>query len=118
MNKFRNEKLVKLGEAEILLRPTFKKIAQTEFKLGSIAGIAIKVSGEDKINSQFPISMIAEIFFINQAEEKYSLDQIFDLVLEEGYQSCRAQVLEFLVLITAGKKVNEQLQQDTQEKKV
>jgi len=118
MNKFRNEKLVKLGDAEILLRPSFKKIAQTEFKLGSIAGIAIQVSSDDKAKSQFPISMMAEIFFINQVEEKYSLDQIFDLVLEEGYQSCRAQVLEFLVLITAGRKVNEQLQQEQQEKKV
>jgi hypothetical protein len=119
MNKFRNEKKITLGEVEILLRPTFANIATVETELGSIAALAIKISsGKENSDSQVPINLIAKFFYLMQVEEKYSQEDIFQMVIEEGYQSCRIQLLQFFILLTAGKKSMALMDQAQQEKKV
>lgn len=119
MNKFRNEKKIVLDEVEILLRPTFANLATVEGEIGSIAGLAIKIStAKDEVSSHLSLSLIAKFFYLMQADKKYSLDDIFQLVLDEGYQSCRVQLLQFFILLTAGKKGMEKIEQAEQEKKV
>lgn len=113
-NTFRNEQIVKLGDKEILLRPTFENIAAMEAEMGGIAYLAFKygkgvnvdtkqIDPEISAKSYPPLSETAKIIFHNQAEKLYTLDQIFQMVLEEGIRASATIVL-FLVKMTAGNK--------------
>ncbi len=119
VNKNKNELMLMLAGEEILLRPTFDSLTKTENEIGSIASLAVKMSGE-KINSlQIPFSQIIKIFFLNQAQERApkSLETIYTLCTEEGYSNCFIQLIQFVLLMTAGQKTNENISKE-QEKKV
>lgn len=98
-NKFRNEVEISLGGEKILLRPTFENIAKTESNVGSISYLAWKfsrgvslddkgkvdpqsLSSEAAVKSLPSLSEATQIIFYNQAEPKFSIEDIWDLVLK------------------------------------
>lgn len=114
-NKFRNEMLLTIGGEEILLRPTFKNIAAMENAMGGVAHLAFKfgkgvdadtkkIDAELSAKSLPSITDAAQIFFFNQAEPKFTLEEIHELCLQEGIRVCVQAVL-FLVRVTAGNKM-------------
>jgi len=102
MNKFKNEMIIKMGEVEILLRPTFENIANMEGDIGGLAYIAHKFTKPGK--GMMGINEAAKIIFYNQAEKNYSLDEIWELVSDEGIQII-GPVMQFLTKITMGNKM-------------
>jgi len=101
MNPFRNEYELSLGGKKILLRPTFDNIAATEAAIGSISYLGYKYSlghraakearekgvmlkAEDYAKTMPALSEMALIIFHNQAEKKFSMEEIWDLVQLEG----------------------------------
>lgn len=127
-NKFRNEMEIKLGGETILLRPTFENIAAMESFVGSVAwlgwkfsrgvrvgadGKAIKqnVITEEAIKAIPTLSDSAKIIYYNQAacraddptQKKFSLEEIWDLVLQEGTPVVK-HITMYLAGVTAGSK--------------
>lgn len=104
-NKFRNEKEIQLGEKTILLRPTFANLSTVESTIGPVASIAVKISEAKKASeAQIPLVNLCTIIHLCQADKKMTIEEVFDLCVEEGYPSVKRQVMEFLIIITAGKK--------------
>lgn len=117
-NKFKNEMEITLAGEVILLRPTFENLAAMESKLGGVAylaykfgqGIDIETGNIDQLKSAKAMPSMtetAQIIFYNQAEKKYSLEEIYDLCLDEGVRVCAKAVL-FLVKMTAGNKLQKE----------
>lgn len=117
-NKARNELEINLGGNKILLRPTFENMAAMESDMGSIASLAFKFGkGVDaatgKVDPQAAalslpsITETTKIFYYNQAEKKYSLEEMFEMVMAEGIQISIKAVM-FLTLCTAGNKFQKQ----------
>ena len=113
-NQFRNEMVIDFGEEKILLRPTFENVAAMESDLGGVAYLAFKYGQGIDINTKKvdpiasakslpPISEAAKIIYYNQAEKKFTLEQIFQMCLDVGLK-CSAQAVMFLVRVTAGNK--------------
>lgn len=111
-NKFRNEMEIKLGPEKILLRPTFENIAATEANVGALQYLAVKSSrGMKDPKHGLSMSEIAQIIYYNQAavnsedvtKKKFSLEQIWDLVMQEGLYLFQP-MLVFLARMTAGNK--------------
>lgn len=111
-NKFRNEMEIKLGPEKILLRPTFENIAATESNVGALQYLAVKSSrGIKDPKHGLSMSEIAQIIYYNQAatdptdvnKKKYSLEQIWDLTMQEGLYLFQP-ILIFLARMTAGNK--------------
>lgn len=111
-NKFRNELELELAGEKILLRPTFENMAMMENALGSISYLVFKygknlaadLTESSMMQSLPPLTHTAQIIFFNQAEKKYSLEEIYEKCLTEGAK-CGAQVLLFLVRCTSGNKL-------------
>jgi hypothetical protein len=115
-NLARNEMLIELGAEKILLRPTFENLSAMESKLGGMASLTFKyaknVDGFDdvskidveKMSKSFPsFSEATQIIYYNQAEKKFTLEQIHELVMETGVKGL-VQVVTFLVRATMGSK--------------
>ena len=100
-NKFRNEIEISLGDEVILLRPTFENIAMTETHIGSISYLAWKFSrgvrmgddgkvdpkslnSEETIKSLPSLTEISQVIYYNQADRKFTLEQVWDLVMGSG----------------------------------
>lgn len=137
-NKFRNEMEITVGGQKILLRPTFENLAAMESVLGSLAylgwkysrGVVIDKKGnvqtnmEQAIRSLPPLSDAAKIIFFNQAAtrpddptlKKYSLEEIWAFVLEEG-TSVTKQVVQYLARVTAGNKTLDGIGDDEDKEK-
>ncbi len=118
-NKFKNEMIVHAGGEEILLRPTFSNIAAMENAMGGVAWLAFKFGKGVEVNTKDPnakpdpeksakslptMTETAQIIFFNQAEPKFSQEEILELCLAEGIKICFQAVL-FLVKVTAGNKL-------------
>lgn len=103
MNPFKNEKVIKLGGVEILLRPDFENMAALEEAVGSMAylgyrfsrGARIKGQGgslEEIVKAMPTMTECAQIIYYSQAarnetdatKRKFSLEEIWSLVQEEG----------------------------------
>lgn len=100
MNQFRNEMEIELAGVKILLRPTFSNIASMESDVGSVSYLVWKFSRgvqnqnkptganpkemEEAVKYMPSMSEAAKIIFHNQAEKKYSIDEIWELVLKSG----------------------------------
>lgn len=137
-NKFRNEMEITVGGQKILLRPTFENLAAMESVLGSLAylgwkysrGVVLEKDGTIKTNMEMairslpPLSDAAKIIFFNQAAtkpedptlKKYSLEEIWALVLEEGTPVTK-QVVQYLARVTAGNKTLEGMGGDEEKEK-
>ena len=121
-NKFRNEMEITLGGVPILLRPTFENIAAMESHVGSLAWLTWKYSRgarvtkegsslESAIKSLPSLSECAQIIYYNQVAtkegdptlKKYSLEEIWQLVMQEG-MGLSGKVLEFLGRVASGGK--------------
>jgi len=99
-NKFRNEMVVKVGDVEILLRPSFENCANLEAALGyGLPSLAFALA-KQKLPT---LTEVAKVIFFCQAEKKLTLEQIWDLMMVEGVASS-TQVLIFIGQITAGDK--------------
>lgn len=114
-NVFKNEMEIELAGEKILLRPTFQNLASMESLLGGLPYLAFKYGkGFDvatgktdqalSVKSMPPMTEVAQIVYLNQAEKKYTLEQVHDLVLGEGIKACASIVL-YLVRCTAGNKL-------------
>lgn len=136
-NKFRNELEVKLGGVDILLRPTFENLSAMESDIGGIGYLGYKFSrgvrlenGKLKEDTETAIKNLptlteaAKIIFHNQAatdpndstKKKYSLEEIWDMVLIEGASVSR-QVMKYVVLLTAGDKNRSNVDELNEEEK-
>jgi hypothetical protein len=105
MNKFKNEKVIKLGEVEILLRPTFMNCADLEAGLGyGLPMLAYNLAQKKLPN----MTDLAKVIYFCQAERTKSLEEIWDLVQSEGMMIA-GPVLEFIGQITAGDKTAPEL---------
>jgi hypothetical protein len=122
-NKFRNELEITLGGEKILLRPTFENIAAMENNVGSVAYLTWKFSrgirsvdgkslaSDAAVRSMPSMNEAAKIIYYNQAAhkqgdptlKKYNLEEIWQLILEEGAGVAKHIIL-FLGRITAGNK--------------
>lgn len=126
-NKYRNEMEINLAGEKILLRPTFENIAAMESNVGSVAwltwrysrGVKFKDGKVDKasmaseaaIKAIPSLSETAQIIYFNQAalnptdatQKKYSLEEIWSLVMAEGAK-VTGQIVLYLGRITAGNK--------------
>lgn len=114
-NKFRNEMEIKCGSEKILLRPTFENIAATEANVGALQYLAVKSSrGIKDPKHGLTMSEIAQIIYFNQAatdpsdvtKKKFSLEQIWDLTMQEGLYLFKP-ILIFLARMTAGNKYSD-----------
>ncbi len=127
-NPNRNELLVTVGGVDILLRPTFENISSMESVMGGVAylnwkfskgmaGITKEDSAQDRVRKFDPKSMpsmteLAQVIFFNQVatneddptKKKYSLEQIWDLVLKEGI-SVMPKITMFIAMMTMGDKL-------------
>ena len=113
-NKFKNEMEIEIGGEKILLRPTFENLAAMESKMGGLAYLAFKygqgIDVETKTVNHLmsakampPMTDTAQIIYFNQAEKKFTIEQIHELCLDEGIKVC-AQAVLFLVRCSAGNK--------------
>jgi hypothetical protein len=114
-NKFKNEMLIEVGGEKILLRPTFENLAAMESKMGGLAYLAFKFGQGIDIESKTVDALksakampsmtdTAQIIYFNQAEKKFSQEEIFDFCLADGIKVC-AQAVLFLVRCSAGNKL-------------
>jgi len=109
---------IELAKVKILLRPTFENIAAMEENVGSIAWLGWKYSRgigtKDAVKSIPSMSEVAKIIYFNQAatkaddvtQKKFSLEEIWDLVLQEG-AGVSSKIMLYLGRITAGNKADE-----------
>ena len=127
MNPFRNEATIKLGEVEILLRPTFENVAAMERSLGSLVylghrfskGLRLRMAAESKglpvhtddLAKCMPtLTELAEIIYYNQAarreddqtKRKYSLEEIWAMVSDEGIKISN-EVITYVNKIASGR---------------
>lgn len=106
MNKFKNEKVIKLGEVEILLRPTFLNCADLETALGQGLPMLAYSLAQKKLPTMTDLAKV--IYFCQADRTKYSLEEIWELVQCEGMMVA-GPVLEFIGQITAGDKTAPEL---------
>lgn len=113
-NKTRNEMMLDLAGEKILLRPTFDNLAAMESKMGGIAYLAFKFGGgveiasgkisQDAAAKAMPsMTDAAQIIYFNQAEKKFTQEEIFEMCLNTGLKVC-AEVVMFLARVSAGNK--------------
>lgn len=123
-NKLRNELELTLGSEKILLRPTFENVAAMEANVGSVAYLGWKYSRgvkikdgkiehnmNDAVKALPSMAEAAQIIYYNQAAtkpedptlKKFSLEEIWELVLEEG-ASVTKTVVVYLTRLTSGQK--------------
>jgi hypothetical protein len=110
MNPVRNEYEISVGGEVILLRPTFQNIAAMENAVGGLNYLAWKFSrgsigkqiNVERLVKDLPyMTELAQVIFYNQAEKKFTLEQIWELVKAEG-ADLTIPVSKFLGRITAG----------------
>lgn len=128
MNNARNEVTIDLAGEKIILRPTFENIAAMESNLGGISYLGWKFSRGAKLDSNgnpvmdygqaaknLPsMSEIAQIIYYNQAAtkaddptlKKYSLEEVFNLVVRTGQAKVVAPITMFITKLLAGDKLN------------
>lgn len=99
-NKFRNEKEIEVAGVKILLRPTFQNVADLE----NILGRGIPMLAYELSKRTIPkLTECALVVFHCQAEKKYTLEEIWDLVSSHG-ALITTDVLTFIAQITNGDK--------------
>lgn len=124
----RNEKKIKLGSKEILLRPTFENMIATENEVGGISYLAwrfanISAKGatiEERLKNLPTMTEMAKIIYLNQASvnptdenlKKYSLQEIWAMVLEEGLSTVKDSLTDYISLMAAGNKHQEELTEE------
>ncbi len=131
-NVKRNEMEIQVGPEKILLRPTFENLATLEAKVGSLSylgwkfsrGVRVKRESttdfkmDRTLNSELAKDMpslteVAQIIYICQAstdpqdinKKKFSIEQIWDLVIGEGTVMVN-RLLPFLAKLCAGNKLS------------
>jgi len=98
MNPYKNEKLIKFGEVEILLRPTFENIAAFESSVITLDEFSIRL-----VKGKTPgLAVLVQAIYFFQAEKKYNLEQINQMLQDSIGIQVNAQVLPFLGSVTAG----------------
>lgn len=120
MNIFKNETELKIGDETILIRPTFENLAEMESNVGSVTYLSWKFSqgvkknrdgsvDRDSLNSRETIqalpslSEITEIIYYNQAEKKFSKEEIFRLIVEnKAMQPMMIQVTIYIGKMLTG----------------
>lgn len=130
MNPIKNEYIVKLGEEEILLRPTFENLAALETNVGSVAYLGWlygrqfadkDASLEEKVKMAPPMTKSVEIIYWCQAardpddpnQRKYSREEIFEKVIDTVGVRIKDDVILFLGKAGAGgKRVSEEKKDD------
>ena len=114
-NKFKNEMEIELAGEKILLRPNFENLAMMETKMGGVAYLAYKYGGGYDVETGKidpakaakalpPLTDAAQIIYFNQAEKKYTLEEIHSMLLQTGIKACFSVVM-FLARCTAGNKL-------------
>lgn len=99
-NAYKNEKMIKIGEVEILLRPTFENLAAFESTVISLDEFSFRL-----IKGRLPtLSQLVQAIYYFQAEKKLTLEEVNCLVQNnEGVQVNRL-ILPFLAGCIAGHK--------------
>lgn len=111
MNKLKNEYILKLGEKEILLRPTFSNLTHVESSVGSLTYIAYLITaGSKDPKKTLSFTDVAKIVYFCQANKKVdgspelSLDDVWELIQEAGAFRVYGEVSIFISQVTAGNK--------------
>lgn len=129
MNAIKNEHIIKLGEVEILLRPTFENIEAVETALGAVSYLGWKYSSyektfEQKVKSLPPATELAKIIYYSQAAKKedgtykLSLNEIWEMLIDNGIKrEIINGVIIFLGKMTVGAKFNSAEEVVAEEKK-
>lgn len=107
-NPLKNEKMVKLGEVEILLRPTFENCANLESSLGyGLPMLAYNLSKKQLP----PMTDLTKVIYHCQVKKEHSLEKIWELVMAEG-MGVAGPILEFIGQITAGDRSQPELSEN------
>lgn len=114
MNPFKNEKQIKLGEVEILLRPSFENVAALENNVEPVMAITQRLT---KGAAKVPITLLAQIIYYCQAARKpenleayyYSLEEIWTMLQTTGSAEIFNPVLVFIGQVFAGDKTANEL---------
>ncbi len=114
-NQYKNEMEITLGGEKILLRPTFENMAALETALGSIPFLMWKFGkGYDPVKGVIDPELAAkslpgfaectQIIYTNQAEKKFTRDQIFEMVCNVGI-SIAPQMVVYISKSASGNKM-------------
>ena len=110
-NKFKNEKVIKIGEVSILLRPTFENISRLEAELGGVQYLAFKYaqgmearSKLEKIKFMPQLTECARIIYICQAEKTFTIDEVYEK-LQDDFAGVQAGLLQFITGMMGGNKM-------------
>lgn len=100
MNSYKNEKIIKIGGQDILLRPTFENCEALETALG----FGLPVLAHNLSKQKLPgMSDMAKVIYHCQAQKLITQEEIWKLVMAEGMM-VMSDILIFVGQITAGDK--------------
>lgn len=97
-NKYKNEKIIKLGDVEILLRPTFENLAAFESNVFTLDEFMVRL-----VKGKLPrLSDLVRCIYFFQAEKKFNLEQVNELVMNTTGIQISTQVLPFISKCVGG----------------
>ncbi len=126
-NKFKNEMQIKIGEVEILLRPTMENIASVESLLGGVQYLAFKygrgIGKSDPLEQAKYLPTMVEcskIIYLCQARhnpenpelKEYSQEQVFQMLMG-SMKNIPAQIMIFMGRMLAGNKMAPDFSENT-----
>jgi len=122
MNKFKNEKLFKIGSLEILCRPTFENMQAFETYVVNLNKLQWNVftagkDGKKMAEALLTTTQAALSLFHLQAEKKFTLDQIWDACLEHGPTKVVADVTPYCLLLGSKEIDADKLKEISEEEK-
>lgn len=83
MNKHSGERAIKLGDEEVVIRPSFEAICNIEGMLG----VSVVVLLDSYLNSKPKMGDLAAIVYCCQKEKKYSFQEIGQKIYKSGMSS-------------------------------
>ena len=109
MNQFKNEHELEIAGKKILLRPDFEALANVESFVGALAWITWKMTVGNKIPKEMlKTTDVAKIIYFCQAAEegkgRLTLEEIWELMQEDGALLVYSNVIPFMSKMTAGNK--------------
>jgi queuine/archaeosine tRNA-ribosyltransferase len=99
-NAYKNEKTIRIGEVEILLRPNFENLSSFESNVITLDEFSFRL-----VKGRLPsLSQMVQAIFYFQAEKKFNLEQINCMVQNDVGFQISSDILSFLSGCVAGYK--------------
>lgn len=96
VNEARGEIKIKLGDAEHVLRPTYKVLAEIEGKLGGLLGLAKKFSDQEFTLTDVTTIIVACMREITPENGNINEEEVGQAIIKEGMISLVKPIADFL----------------------